>query len=76
VAYYVQVKTKDRKKLTLDRVQRLLRYSAYKIPKLDEVAQKAVALELVELHNIRGVTHYTITAKGREVVERLPPMPE
>ena len=76
VAYYVQVKTKEEEHLTLDRIQHLLQYSAYKIPKLEEVAGKAVTLGLVELHKLRGATHYIITAKGREVVERLPPIPE
>ena len=76
VAYYVQVKTKQKATLTLDRIQHLLQYSAYKIPQLEEVAEKAVTLGLVKMHKPRGVTYYTITAKGREVVEQLPPMPE
>jgi len=76
VAYYVQVKTGEKRKLTCDRVKHLLRYSAYKIANLEEVVRKAVTLGLVELRKSRVVTHYIITAKGREVVERLPPIPE
>ena len=76
VLYYVQVKTKEKEHLTLDRIQQLLRYAAYKIPKLEEAARKSVKLGFVKLHKSRDGTQYIITAKGREVVERLPSMPE
>lgn len=76
VVYYVQVKTEENEKLTCDRVKHLVQYTAYKIPNLEQVVRKAVNQGLVEMCKSENVTHYIITAKGKEVVERLPPMPE
>jgi hypothetical protein len=66
------VKSSNTSNLTLDCVHRHLQFSAYKISNLQEAATSAVTLGLLEKQSSKGVSHYILTAKGREVVERLP----